>query len=99
VPTGPLRIGGDVTAPVLVHRVQPVYPPMARSSRITGVVQLEAVIRRDGSVGNIKVLRGVRGGLTEAAIDAVKQWRYQPGLQRGTPVDVYMNVKVSFELS
>jgi len=98
-PTGPLPIGGDVSAPVEIERVSPVYPPLARAAGSQGVVVLMAVIRRDGTVGDVKVVRGLGMGLSEAAVEAVRQWRYKPALQNGVPVDVYMSVAVQFRLS
>ena len=70
----------------------------ARSARVQGVVILEAVIHRDGSVGGIRVLRGVPMGCTEAAIAALKRYRFKPGTQHGEPVDVYMTLTVQFTL-
>ena len=98
-PTGPLRIGGDVLPPEVISRILPEYPMLARSARVEGVVRLEAIIRRDGTVGDIRVLQGLCMGCTEAAIEAVKRWRYKPGMQNGVPVDVYLDVKVEFKLT
>jgi protein TonB len=99
LPAGPLRVGGDVSAPVAISQVPPAYPMMARSSRVEGEVVLEAVIRRDGTVGDIKVVRGLRMGCTEAAIDALKRWRFRPGERNGVPVDVYYTLTVGFKLN
>ncbi|HEX9638993.1 MAG TPA: TonB family protein [Acidobacteriota bacterium] len=97
-PSEPLRIGGNVSSPEVISRMQPEYPALARAARVQGVVILEAVIRRDGSVGDIKVLRGLRLGCTEAAVEALRQWRFKPGMQNGIPVDVYMTLTVNFKL-
>jgi len=99
LPAGPLRVGGDVTAPVAISQVPPTYPMMARSARVEGEVKLEAVIRRDGTVGDIKVLQGLRMGCTEAAIEALKRWRFRPGERNGVPVDVYYTLTVGFKLN
>jgi len=99
LPTGPLRVGGDVTAPVLISRQPPQYPMMARSARVEGVVKLEAVIHSDGTVGDIKVLQPLRMGCTEAAIEALKRWRFKPGERNGVPVDVYYALTVEFRLT
>jgi periplasmic protein TonB len=99
LPEGPLRVGGDVSAPVALSQVPPQYPMMARSSRVEGQVKLEAVIRRDGTVGDIKVVQGLRMGCTEAAITALKQWRFRPGERNGVPVDVYYTLTVGFKLN
>ncbi len=72
---------------------------MARSSRVEGQVKLEAVIRRDGTVGDIKVVQGLRMGCTEAAIAALKQWRFRPEERNGVPVDVYYTLTVGFKLN
>lgn len=91
-----------VTNPELIQesKVAPMYPEIARKAGVEGVVILQAVVRRDGSVGEIKVLKspGSRFGLDEAAIDAVRQWKYRPGLWGGRPVDVYFTVTVEFVL-
>jgi protein TonB len=93
------RVGGPATEPVLVHRVEPAYPRMAATARVQGVVILEAIIRSDGTVGNVKPLRSLSMGLTEAAIDAVRQWRYRPAVLHGVPVDFALTVTVIFKLS
>ena len=94
----PARVGGTIRAPQKIHHVAPVYPPIAQSARITGVVILEAVIAEDGSVGMLTVLRSVRF-LDDAAIQAVRQWRFTPTLLNGQPVPVIMTVTVSFGLN
>ncbi len=99
LPAGPLRVGGDVSAPEAISRVPPEYPMMARSARVEGNVKLEAVIRRDGTVGDIKVVQGLRMGCTEAAIAALKRWRFKPAERNGVPVDVYYTLTVGFKLS
>src|SRR5881628_2732026 len=88
----PLYAGiGGVTNPELIpkSKVKPTYPEIARKAKVSGQVILQAVVRKDGSVGDIQVLRspGSKFGFDEAAIAAVKQWRYKPGLQNGKPVD------------
>ena len=98
LPPGPLRAGGGVTAPVPVHRVQPTYPTPARNAHLEGQVTLEAVILRDGGVGEIRVVRGLGMGCTQAAIEALKQWRFNPGRRNGRPVDVYFELTVDFVL-
>jgi len=100
---GPLTAGlGDVTNPVLIEpsAVEPEYPALARAARLDCTVILKAVIRADGSVEDIVVLRSSRPsmGFEEAAIQAVRQWRYAPALQNGRPVEVYLTVSVEFKL-
>ena len=82
----------------LIQRVQPLYPPLARQARIQGQVILRAVIRRDGMIENLQVLSG-HPMLVQAAIDAVKQWRYRPYSLNGEPVEVETQVTVNFVLS
>jgi TonB family protein len=84
------------TAP-LVQKVQPVYPPEARNARVQGLVSLHAIIGVDGSVKELTVISGPPQ-LTEAALDAVRQWRYQPYLLDGRPVEVDTQVDVNFVL-
>ena len=78
-------------------RVQPVYPVLARQSGIQGVVVLHAIIDRDGRVSELRVISG-HPLLVKAAIDAVNQWRYQPTLLNGQPVEVETTITVSFVL-
>jgi protein TonB len=99
----PLYAGiGGVTNPELIPstKIQPKYPEIARKAKIQGKVILQAVIRKDGTVGELQVLQspGSKFGFDEAAIAAVRQWRYKPGLQNGKPVDVYFTVLVEFVL-
>jgi protein TonB len=78
--------------------VQPVYPPLARQARIQGKVLLQAVISKDGSIENLRLING-HPMLTQAAMDAVKQWKYKPYLLNGEPVEVETQVEVNFTLS
>ena len=93
---------GDVTNPELIgdSKIDPLYPEMARVARVEGNVVLQAIVRQDGSVGDLHVLRSNRPmmGFEEAAIAAVQQWRYEPATQNGRPVDVYFTVFVEFSL-
>ena len=95
---GPLRVGGGVTAPVLVTEVLPEYSEEARKARFQGTVVLNTVVHEDGSVQVIKVLRGIGFGLDQNAIAAVLQWRFKPARRNGKPVASYLNVEVSFNL-
>jgi protein TonB len=96
-PTGPVRVGGQIKPPRKLNDAPPVYPNLARESRVQGVVILEATIGPDGSVDNVKVLRGIPL-LNDAAVDAVRKWRYSPTLLNGVPVPVIMSVTVNFTL-
>ncbi len=92
------RLGGPATAPVIIDDVKPQYPRLALAARLEGVVILEALIGRDGNVRDVKVLRGMSMGLTEAAVAAVKQRRYKPGLLNGEPVEFALTVTVQFKV-
>jgi len=93
----PVRIGGQIKAPTQISKVQPVYPPIALSARVQGIVILEATIGVDGRVTDAKVLRSIPL-LDEAALNAVRQWAYTPTLMNGVPVPVIMTVTVTFNL-
>ena len=95
---GPYRPGAGITPPSLLHEVRPDYTEEARRAGIEGEVVLELVVRHDGSVGEVKVLNGLRAGLDRRAIDAVRQWRFAPARRYGTPVDVIVEVAVEFKL-
>jgi len=91
------RVGGDIRPPQKVTDVAPVYPPLARAARVEGIVILEAVIGEDGGVRDVRVLRSVQL-LDEAAMEAVRQWRFTPTLLNGEPVPVVMTITVAFKL-
>ena len=95
---GPYRPGSGIAPPRLLHEVKAQYTEDARRRGITGDVLLEVVIRRDGSVGEARVLQGLGYGLEQRAIDAVKQWRFSPAQRKGVPVDVIVQVAVEFTL-
>ena len=94
----PYRVGGDVKAPVVISRVEPAYPEEARVNRISGIVIVEALIDRNGDVRNVQVLKPLPYGLDQAAVDAVKQWKFRPGTLAGEPVDVLFNLTINFKL-
>jgi protein TonB len=93
-----IRQGGAVQAALLVNKVQPVYPPLARQTRASGTVRLHAIIAKDGSVQQLEVLSG-HPLLVQAALDAVRQWRYRPTLLNGEPVEVDTTIDVIFSLN
>jgi protein TonB len=102
-PQGPLLAGvGGVTNPNRIPEsyVQPTYPELARKAKIEGKVFLQAVVTKTGQVAEVTLLRCNRPGLgfEESAIEAVKQWRYEPATQNGKPVDVFITVVVDFTL-
>jgi protein TonB len=95
---GPYRPGSGITPPRLTHEERPHYTEAARRRGVEGSVVLEIVVRSDGSVGDIRVLRGVEAGLDQQAIAAVRQWRFDAAERFGTPVDVLVEVSVEFRL-
>lgn len=95
---GAFRIGGGVSAPVPIHRVEPEYSEEARKAKFQGTVLLAIVVDVDGTTRNIRVLRALGMGLDEKAIEAVSKWRFRPGYKDGKPVPVQANVEVSFRL-
>ncbi|HVO56949.1 MAG TPA: TonB family protein [Dongiaceae bacterium] len=93
-----IKQGGAVTAASLLNKVQPVYPPLARQTRISGTVRLHAIISKDGSVQQLEVMSG-HPLLVQAALDAVRQWKYRPTTLNGEPVEVDTTIDVIFSLN
>jgi len=100
-PSGPVRYvaGGNITEPVKINAPQPVYPETARRARLQGVVILECIIDKHGNVKSVKVLRGMPLGLTDAAVNAVKKWKFKPSTMNGKPVEVIYVLTVRFQIS
>lgn len=96
-PPAPVRVGGAVRTPQKIHDVSPVYPPIAQTARVQGIVIIEATIGEDGQVTNARILRSVPL-LDQAAVDAVRQWQFTPTLLNGVAVPVIMTVTVNFTL-
>ena len=95
---GPYRPGSGIAPPRLLREVKADYTEDARQRSISGDVVLEIVVRRDGSVGDIRILKGLAGGLNDRAVQAVRQWRFSPATRHGAPVDVIVEVAVEFKL-
>jgi TonB family protein len=95
---GPYRPGSGIEPPRLLREVKADYTEDARQRSISGAVVLEIVVRRDGSVGDIKILQGLAGGLNDRAVQAVRQWRFSPAHRQGAAVDVIVEVAVEFKL-
>jgi len=93
----PVRVGGADMQGKLIHTVAPIFPEAAKAEGINGVVELDVVIDEEGSVTNIAVISG-DPVLRQAAIDAVKQWRYSPTMLNGVPIPVRAEVRVTFRL-
>jgi periplasmic protein TonB len=92
-----IKLGGQVVAAKLLAQPQPVYPPLARQARIQGNVVLHAIIDKDGRVGELQVVSG-HPLLVQAALEAVKNWRYQPTQLNGDAVEVDTTITVTFVL-
>jgi protein TonB len=97
-PAGPVSVGGDVQAAKLIRRVIPPYPPLAKQARISGTVRLVGVIAKDGTIQQLQLVSG-HPLLVKAALDAVRQWSYQPTLLNGQAVEVIAPIDVIFTLS
>jgi len=93
-----IRVGGQVEAAKGIFQPTPEYPPLAKMARIQGMVRLEAIISRDGTIQDLKVLSG-HPLLVKSALEAVQRWRYQPTLLNGEPVEVITEIDVNFTLA
>jgi protein TonB len=98
MPRAPVRVGGQVETPALVHRVEPIYPPIAVSAHIQGIVIIEAIVDEDGTVAQVKILRSANPLLDSAALAAVRQWRYSPLLLNGIRTRFVLSAVLSFHL-
>jgi protein TonB len=96
-PRAPVRVGGRVKEPRLIHRVDPVYPPLAVQTHMQGTVIVDAIIDEHGDIMEVKVVSGPPL-LIQSALDAVKRWKYEPTYLNDQPVPVQLNVTVSFRL-
>jgi TonB family protein len=95
---GAIRVGGNVHPPTKVKDVAPVYPPIAQTARVQGVVIIESIIGADGRVQDARILRSIPL-LDQAALDAVKQWEFTPMMLNGAPVPIVMTMTVQFTLT
>jgi TonB family protein len=95
---GPYRPGSGIQPPRLLREVKADYTEEARQRNVAGDVVLEIVVRQDGSVGDVRILQGLGGGLNERAVQAVRQWKFAPAQRLGSPVDVVVEVAVEFKL-
>ena len=95
---GVFRVGGGVSAPEIVYKIDPEYSEQARKAKYQGTVVLSLVVQRDGSVRDIKIVQSLGLGLDEKAMEAVKQWRFRPGMKAGQAVDVAAMIEVTFRL-
>jgi protein TonB len=92
------RVSSGVISGLLIRRVNPAYPPLARQARIQGQVLLRAQISKEGAIENLQLISG-HPMLVQSALDAVKQWKYKPYLLNGEPVEVDTEIQVNFTLS
>jgi periplasmic protein TonB len=95
---GPRRIGGGVSAPVLIYSVDPEFSEEARRAKTAGNVMVNLWVDEKGNPSHVRVIRGVGMGLDEKALAAVKQYRFRPAMENGKPVTVEMNVEVTFTI-
>jgi len=93
-----VRIGGNVQAAKMIRQIQPMYPQIAKTAHVQGTVMLHAIIAKDGSVQELQYISGP-ALLMRSAMDAVRQWKYQPTLLNGEPVEVDTTISVVFTLS
>jgi protein TonB len=97
-PPAPVRVGGNVKPPKIIHIEQPHYPPAAKKAAVEGVVVVEATVTADGSVDQVKVISGPPL-LSEAAVAAVSRWKYEPTYLNGQAVPVILTARINFSLS
>src|SRR5207248_3106538 len=95
---GAYVIGGGVSSPVVLSKVEPEYSEEARKSKWQGTVVLQIVVDEHGNPGQVRVIRALGLGLDEKAIDAVSKWRFKPGMKAGKAVPVIATIEVSFRL-
>lgn len=93
----PIRVGGNIKPPIKTRDVKPLYPPIAQTARVSGVVIVETVIGTDGRVTNATIMRSIPL-LDGAALEAVRQWEFGPTLLNGQPTPIVMSVTVNFQL-
>ena len=96
---GAVKATGDIKPPKLIDKVNPVYPEEARKAKVEGVVILGARIDKEGNVSNVMVIKSKESLLNEAAMDAVRKWKYEPMVIEGKPVEAVFTVTISFKLN
>jgi TonB family protein len=97
VPTHVVRAGREINVPAILRRVEPVYTEEARAAGAAGAVVVELLIDRSGFVREATVVQPMGHGLSESAVDAVKQWQFAPSMQEGVPVEVAYEVAIDFK--
>ena len=96
---GAMALSGNIDPPVKIFSPRPLYTEEARRAGIQGIVILEAVVDADGTVRNVKVLKGLPMGLDQSAVETVMTWKYEPAKMEGRPVPVYFTFTISFSLT
>jgi protein TonB len=94
----PVHVNGSMDGPKLLNNVQPTFTELARARRYSGDVELYLWVEKDGSVSHVKIVKAVGLGLDEAAIAAVKKYRFSPAFQNGSPVTVDIEIDVNFQI-
>lgn len=95
-PAAPLKVGGDVKAPVVIKRVEPEYTEKAKAAHVAGIVIMQLTIDKSGRVTAAEVIKPLPFGLNQTALAAVKQWEFKPATRNGVPVDVIFLVTLNF---
>jgi len=90
--------GGDVKAPKLVHYVEPAFSPKAKEAFVEGTVKISSVVNTEGLPTSLRVVSGLNTEEDRTAMEAVKQWRFEPGTKSGRPVNVHVTIEVNFHL-
>jgi periplasmic protein TonB len=94
---GVYKVGGDVSAPVLIRSVKPEYPENAGDTSVSGPVQVTLWVDVNGNPSHVRVTHGLGMGLDQKAVEAVRQYKYKPGTKDGKPVMVELNIEVNFQ--
>jgi TonB family protein len=94
-----VRMGPGMLLPTVQQKVDPQYTDEARRAKLSGMVVLQAVVRSDGTVDVLRVVRGLPLGLTDSAIQAIKQWQFRPGQKDGQNADIALNIEVNFNIA
>jgi periplasmic protein TonB len=92
------KIGNGITSPTLIKEVKPNYTKTAMDRKVQGTVEMEAIVLKDGSVGDVTITRSLDEDLDQEAIKAAKQWKFRPGTKDGEAVNVQVNIELSFTL-
>ena len=97
--TGPIyQPGGDVSRPKLLHSVEPAFSSKSNEAFVEGTVTVSAVVNTHGELMDIEVLKGISAAQDRSALDALKEWRFEPGSKAGKPVNVRVKIQVEFHL-